>query len=335
MEALKIYNYKSVEKLISIRDGETRFGEKIGFVESLESLEKSETKYVLFGIPEDIGIRANHGKPGASKAWEACLNSLLNIQNNEFTAPENLVLLGEISCKAEMQKAANIDENDPNYYLKLGDLVEKIDEKVSFLVEKIVSAGKIPIIIGGGHNNAFGNIKGTSKAIKKPVNILNIDAHTDLRKLEHRHSGNGFSFAQRDGFLEKYAIFGLHKNYTPQYIFDELKSVSNIKFHLFEDLILQTHQGKMAAFNSQLEFVNKQAFGLELDCDAIINFPSSAQSPSGFAINMVRNFLQLTSEEKNCKYLHICEAAPNSISPGQVGKALAYFITDFMEKSNN
>ncbi|WP_037320065.1 formimidoylglutamase [Salegentibacter sp. Hel_I_6] len=335
MEALKIYNYKSVEKLISIRDGETRFGEKIGFVESLESLKKSKAKYVLFGIPEDIGIRANHGKPGASKAWEVCLNSLLNIQNNEFTTPENLVLLGEISCKAEMEKAANIDENDPNYYPKLGDLVEKIDDKVSFLVEQIVSAGKIPIIIGGGHNNAFGNIIGTSKAIKKPVNILNIDAHTDLRKLEHRHSGNGFSFTQRDGFLGKYAIFGLHKNYTPQYIFDELKSVSNIKFHLFEDLILQTHQGKMAAFNSQLEFVNKQAFGLELDCDAISNFPSSAQSPSGFALNMVRNFLQLTAEEKNCKYLHICEAAPTSTSPGQVGKALAYFITDFMEKSNN
>ncbi|MGW1456683.1 formimidoylglutamase [Salegentibacter agarivorans] len=331
MEGLKIYNCKSVEKLISIRDGETRFGEKIGFVESLDDLKKTKAKFVLFGIPEDIGVRANHGKAGASKAWEACLNSLLNIQNNEFTAPENIILLGEIDCKTEMQKAANIDEADPNYYAKLGDLVEKIDEKVSYLVEEIISAGKIPIIIGGGHNNAYGNIKGTSKAIKKPLNILNIDAHTDLRKLEHRHSGNGFSFAQRDGFLGKYSIFGLHKNYTPQYIFDEISSVSNIKFHLFEDLILQTHQGKMAAFNSQLEFINKQPFGLELDCDAIINFPSSAQSPSGFALNMLRNFLQIASEEKNCKYLHICEAAPSEENYTQVGKALSFFITDFMK----
>jgi formiminoglutamase len=330
MEGLKIYNYKSVEKLISVRDGETRFGEKIVFIENLEDIAKADAKFVLLGIPEDIGITANYGKPGASKAWEACLNSLLNIQKNEFTASENIILLGEIDCKAAMEKAANIDETDPNYYPKLGDLVAGIDAKVSVLVEKIVLAGKTPIIIGGGHNNAYGNIKGTSKAIKKPLNILNIDAHTDLRKLEHRHSGNAFSFAQRDGFLGKYAIFGLHKNYTPQYIFDEIKSASNIKFHLFEDLILQTHQGKMAAFNSQLEFVNKQAFGLELDCDAIINFSSSAQSPSGFAFNMVRNFLQLTAEEKNCKYLHICEAAPNDQTSVQVGKALAYFITDFM-----
>ncbi len=331
MEGLKIYNYKSVEKLIFIRDGETRFGEKIAFIENLDDLNNTEAKFVLFGIPEDIGVRANHGKPGASKAWEACLNSLLNIQKNDFTAPENIILLGEIDCRSEMQKADNIDEADPNYYPKLGDLVEKIDEKVSTLVEKIISAGKTPIIIGGGHNNAYGNIKGTSSALKKPLNILNIDAHTDLRKLEHRHSGNGFSFAKSDGLLGKYSMFGIHKNYTPQYIFDEIGSNSTIRFDLFENLILQTHQGKMAAFNSHLEFVNKQAFGLELDCDAIINFPSSAQSPSGFNLNMVRNFLQLTSEEKNCEYLHICEAAPTQESAGQVGKALSFFITDFMK----
>ncbi|TDN82772.1 formiminoglutamase [Salegentibacter sp. 24] len=331
MEGLKIYTYKSIEKLISVREGESRFGEKIAFITRLEDLTKSEAKYVLFGIPEDIGIRANHGKSGAAKAWETCLNSLLNIQHNEFTAPENIILLGEIDCKGELEKAANIDDQDPNYLPKLGDLVKRIDDKVSALVEKIISAGKTPIIIGGGHNNAYGNIKGTSRAINKPLNILNIDAHTDLRKLEHRHSGNGFSFAKSEGFLNKYAIFGLHKNYTPQYIFKEIKTIPNIKFHLFEDLILQTHKGKMAAFNSQLEFVNKQAFGLELDCDAIINFPSSAQSPSGFALNMIRNFLRITSEEENCKYLHICEGVPNADNPGQVGKALSFFITDFMK----
>lgn len=331
MEGLKIYNYKSIEKLISIRHGETRFGEQIAFIEKLDDLSKAEAKFVLFGIPEDIGVRANHGKPGTSQAWDACLNSLLNIQKNEFTAPENIILLGEIDCRSEMQKAANIDEADPNYYPKLGDLVERIDEKVSYLVEQVISAGKIPIIIGGGHNNAYGNIKGTSSALKKPINILNIDAHTDLRMLEHRHSGNGFSFAKSDGHLGKYSMFGIHKNYTPQYIYDEISSNSNIRFDFFENLILQTHQGKMAAFNSHLEFVNKQAFGLELDCDAIMNFPSSAQSPSGFALNMVRNFIKITSEEKNCKYLHICEASPGKENYAQVGKALSFFITDFLK----
>jgi formiminoglutamase len=32
---------------------------------------QNEAKYVIIGIPEDIGIRANFGRPGAASAWEA------------------------------------------------------------------------------------------------------------------------------------------------------------------------------------------------------------------------------------------------------------------------
>lgn len=334
MENFKLYNLRSIEKLIAKRDGETRFGEKINLLDSFENLENSEAKYVLFGIPEDIGVRANHGKSGAAKAWNACLRSLLNIQHNEFTFPETLILLGEINCKPEMEKAGNIDSNDPHYYAKLGDLIEIIDDKVSWLVEKILSAGKIPIIIGGGHNNAYGNIKGTSKAINKPVNVLNIDAHTDLRQLEHRHSGNGFSYAKHRGYLGKYTMFGLHKNYTPQYIFENIASNAEFKFQLFEEFNLLSKKEQLATYNSHLEFVKNQDFGLEIDCDAIANFPSSAKSPSGFELNMMRNFISIASEVKNCKYLHLCEAAPDENNKDQVGKALVYFITDFMSKDS-
>jgi formiminoglutamase len=45
---------------------------------------------------------------------------------------------------------------------------------------------------------------------------------------------------------------------------------------------------------------------------AIRDFPSSAQTPSGFSFNMVRNFVALASEEENLKYIHICEAAPTA-----------------------
>jgi formiminoglutamase len=94
MEYLNLYNPRSIEKLIAKREGETRFGEKVGFLDALQNLGKAKAKFVLFGIPEDIGVRANYGKPGAAKAWDACLNSLLNIQYNELTHPENIILLG-------------------------------------------------------------------------------------------------------------------------------------------------------------------------------------------------------------------------------------------------
>ncbi len=330
MEEIIIYSAKSTERLINTRVGETKFGERVHFIHNIEELSTADAKYVLFGIPEDFGVRGNFGKSGTAGAWKSCLDSLLNIQANQYTKPEKVILLGEVDCREAMEKASNLDTSDPNYHQKLGDLVSKIDQVVSRIVKKIISAGKIPIIVGGGHNNAYGNIKGASEALKKTVNVLNIDAHTDLRKTDYRHSGNGFSFARKDNFLGKYRIFGLHQNYTPEYIFTEMNQSAHDGYRLFEHLLLMPSEKIVQAFREELEFVSHDNFGLELDCDAIKGFPSSAQTPSGFAINMIRNFIRIASEEEHIKYLHICEASPNEGSQTKVGKALSYFITDFI-----
>ena len=330
MGQLKFYSEKQLFKLVSTRPGEIKLGEKIQLAANLEDLEKTEAEFVIFGIPEDIGVRANYGKPGTSNAWQEFLKSFLNVQENRFNSGANMLLLGEIDTSALMQKATNIDVSDPNYVQKLGDLVEQLDSAVSEVVKKIISAGKFPVIIGGGHNNAFGNIKGAAEACGHPINVLNIDAHTDLRKLEHRHSGNGFSYAFKNGFLERYSVFGLHRNYTPQYIFDEMDASEAFKYSLLEEL---TGLDLTQAFKEHLNFIKNKEFGLELDCDAIANFPSSAISPSGFSLDEARAFIREAAKEKNCCYLHICEAVAMDRFP--TGKALSYLVTDFLKEKKH
>ncbi|MGB7841675.1 MAG: formimidoylglutamase [Salinimicrobium sp.] len=329
MKELKIYDQRMISKYFSVRSGETKLGEKIGLVSGLEELKKTSAQFIIFGIPEDIGVRANYGKAGTSAAWEAFLSAFLNVQVNPYLNPENLILLGELAVSEEMHKAANIDISDPNYHQKLGDLVVKIDEKVSAVVQAIIGAGKTPVIIGGGHNNAFGNIKGASKALQRPINVINIDAHTDLRKPDYRHSGNGFSYALKNAFLKRYSVYGLHENYTPGYIFEDMRNSEDLRFVLLEDL----QEDRISAFSKSLNFVKEDSFGLELDCDAIKNFPSSAVSPSGFSLDDARQLLRLAAKEKNCTYLHVCEASENAIFP--TGKALSYLITDFIKTKNH
>src|SRR5690606_5784652 len=126
-----------------------------------------------------------------------------------------------------------------DYLEKLGKLVNQIDTKVSVVVQKIVSEGKIPIVIGGGHNNSYGNIKGSSQALQRPVNVINFDVHTDFRALEHRHSGNGFSYAYHEVFVERYYIFGLHKNYTSEAVFTTLEEAhNNMRYSFFEAIVI-------------------------------------------------------------------------------------------------
>ena len=328
MIQLHIQSQETLEKIISKRDGETKIGEKLRYCYSLEDIAESDAHYVLFGIAEDFGVRANYGKQGTAKAWDAFLSTFVNIQENEYNKGENILLLGHISVTPDDIKYTSPKE-------VLGEIVNRIDKKVAFIVKTIVAAGKIPIIIGGGHNNAYGNIKGASQGMNETINVVNIDAHTDLRTTDYRHSGNGFSYAlsfdqPEEASLDKYTVFGLHKNYTPQYIFDLFKKHEDrLQYYLLEDS-WQSDLSLVQQFDDCLAFISQKAFGLELDCDAITDFPSSAFTPSGLAINSVRQFVMRAASQKHCTYFHICEASPKRKKAGQTGKAIRYFVTDFI-----
>lgn len=332
MSFLKIYSKKDIFPFLKKRNGETKFGEKISFINTFENLKTHPAKYVLLGIPEDIGVRANYGNPGTSKAWEAALGNVLNIQHNHLTNVEKVILLGEIDCDTQMQQAEKISKDEPHSAEKLGELVSQIDHKVSEAVKTIIAAGKFPIIIGGGHNNSYGNLKGTSEALKKPVNCINFDAHTDFRALEHRHSGNGFSYAYENGFLNNYFIFGLHRNYTSDAVFKSMeKNSERVKFNLFETISIQETISFSEALQEAESFCCIENFGIELDMDAIEMMGSSAISPSGFSLTAARKFVSHFSKNPNAKYLHICEGAPTTgLFSNQVGKAIAYLVSDCM-----
>ncbi|HJS01638.1 MAG TPA: arginase family protein, partial [Flavobacterium sp.] len=231
MEKIIPFTINDLAKVTNHRSGEIKFGEKMLTVpkntDPLEFVATCEAKYVLFGIPEDIGIRANFGRPGAATAWKSALNGIANIQHNRFCKGSQIVILGELNVTSEMEEVESLNFNDIDDRLKLSKLVEKIDKDVSHIIFSIIKAGKTPIVIGGGHNNAYGNIKGSALAKGKPINAINFDARSDFRILEGRHSGNGFSYAYEEGFLKKYFVFGLHENYTSKSVLDIIKKTED------------------------------------------------------------------------------------------------------------
>jgi formiminoglutamase len=327
------YKREDLKKYTNWRWGEKKFGDSVGLTDSWEALQKSEATYVILGLPEDVGVRANLGRPGTAKAWKSCLSALCNIQNNIYTNPTNTIILGEIDCKMQQESANDLDREDPFYPTKIGSLVKEIDDKVCTVIAQIVLADKIPIIIGGGHNNSFGNIKGVATALEVPINCINLDAHTDFRPLEHRHSGNGFSYAMSAGHLDKYYMIGLHRNYTSADILENMNSKKKqIQYSFFEDYLQGTPFTKM--LEAAKRFCTNKPFGLELDMDAIRAMGSSALSPSGFTLEEARQYLSYFSKLKNCQYIHICEAAPkHELHHNQVAKALSYLVSDVISKA--
>jgi len=343
MEKLIPFTINDLAKVTNHRSGEIKFGEKMltipKGIDIAAFLNTCEAKYVLFGIPEDIGVRANFGRPGAASAWECAIASIANIQHNRFCKGNQILVLGQLNVRAEMKEVEHLDFNDIDDRSKLSQLVEKIDKDVSHIIFNIVKAGKTPIIIGGGHNNSYGNIKGTALAKGKPINAVNFDAHSDFRILEGRHSGNGFSYAFEEGFLKKYFIFGLHENYTSKSVLDIIKKIEDrVRYTTYDSINIR----KEKSFNQELinaaQFIQNDFYGIEVDLDAIPNIASSAMTLSGFSIEELRQFVTFFAKNKNAAYLHICEGAPDLCYEKNnhlIGKLIGYLVTDFIKSNNN
>lgn len=335
MDKLVLFNTTTRNKLLNKRSGESKFGEHVNILTSIsniyEQLKNLDVTHVIIGLPEDVGVFANHGNTGTSRAWDAFVNILINIQSNEFTKAKKVLILGYLDFSEELLLVSNLNPSKKKDIQKAREIVKKIDVHISNTIYQIVLAGKKPIIIGGGHNNAYGNIKGTSLALNQPINVVNFDAHSDFRPEEGRHSGNGFSYAISEGFLENYFIFGLHENYTPEKLFKSLKKHKSIQFNTFEAIEIRKELKFKSEMKKALNHVSNKPFGIEIDCDAIQDMPSSAMTPSGFSVNKTRRFINYFAQHENASYLHICEAVPNKKTANQVGKLITYLVTDFIK----
>ena len=321
MDSFKIYTQGDILDLVNQREGETKLGEKVSTVSSLAQLGESSAKFVLLGIPEDIGVRANHGIGGTKTMWKAALKSLLNIQSNSFFPGEEILVLGHFEIQEPTDQSVR----------GLRTKTAEIDALVGPVMEKIIAAGKIPLVIGGGHNNAAPLIAGTAAALNQPINVVNIDAHADLRNVnEGRHSGNGFSAALQQQNLNEYRVFGLHQNYVHQDFSSDVEANQQIKVAYFEELMMS----EKSVPHSWTDFTADlpQPCGLEIDLDSIEGILSSATSASGFALNDIRKIL--LNNRFPFSYLHICEGAIE-LADGRkdltTGKTIAYLVSDFIK----
>ena len=342
MEKLNLYTLKDLAKVTNHRSGEIKFGEKILTVpkdiDPVLFIKNSEAKYVLFGIPEDIGVRANFGRPGTASAWESAISSIANIQHNRFCKGNQIIVLGTLDVSQEMKEVENLNFNIVEDRTKLSQLVQIIDKEVSHIIFNIVKSGKTPIIIGGGHNNSYGNIKGTALAKGKSVNAINFDAHSDFRILEGRHSGNGFSYAYEEGFLKKYFIFGLHENYTSKSVLDIIKKKDDrVRYVTYDSMNIRKEKSFQQELIQALEFIKSDYYGIEVDLDSLPNIPCNSMTSSGFSIEELRQFVSFFGKHKRASYLHICEGAPDLGDEKNdllIGKLIGYLVTDFI-KSNS
>ena len=331
------YSAEQVRNITRSRAGESRVGDHVaaGGEKWQANLERSPTRYVIIGIAEDIGVRANLGRPGAQSAFAPSLSAFLNQQHNWFLDSSLVTVLGEINCGDLMKKAGKIAGSSNVALSRLRSLVAELDERVAAVIRQVAGFGKIPLVIGGGHNNAYGIIRGVSEHLGRALNVVSCDPHLDFRELEGRHSGNSFSYAFAGGFLDRYAVIGMHEQYNNQHALSEFsKHPGRLYSVSFESVFVRGEQTFSEALRDCAGFVGGATAGLEMDLDSITNMPSSARTSSGISALEARRFVHHFASKVDCAYFHVAEGAPvlsHIRADMKTGKFIAYLLSDFIK----
>jgi len=152
---------------------------------------------VLLGFPTDVGVRRNGGRPGAADGPAAIRRLLAKLTPDAREPARFSALLGK-----------TLDAGD---LATTGDL-EADQEAFGEHVAAFLARGAFVVVLGGGHETGYGHFLGHAKA-SQAVDVLNLDAHADVRPLVDGlgHSGSPFRQAldHPSGRCARYRVAGL------------------------------------------------------------------------------------------------------------------------------
>ena len=206
------------------------------FYQQVECLDLSKNQFNDDGRPSilgfncDEGIKRNHGRVGAADGPDAIRQQLAKLANH---SDSTFYDIGNIAC------------SDGN--------LEKAQQKLAELINKSHEMGHQTIVLGGGHETAFGHYQGLSNHYPK-LGIINFDAHFDLRPLSNQQGSSGTPFTQIMQFCEKnskafdYCCLGIQPTANTTSLFDRAKD--------FKVTYLTAEQMQIESLNWQLAFLD-------------------------------------------------------------------------------
>lgn len=167
----------------------------------------------LIGFACDEGVRRNHGRVGAAQGPLALRRALANLPWTRATPGYDA---GDVVCED-------------------GDL-DAAQARLAANVAALLDAGHLPVVLGGGHEVAFGSWSGLAQHLQPGertprIGIINFDAHFDLRDPAHVHS-SGTSFAQiaaqcaERGWPFAYACIGVSRAANTRALFSRATALN-------------------------------------------------------------------------------------------------------------
>lgn len=317
---LSLFTPPKYPEILSSED-DPRLGQLIGGAAAI-----ADADVVLLGIPTDEGIVRNGGRPGASAAPQAIREALARL--TPFAGPQ---------FKEHIDHLKIADAGD----IAAGPL-EEMHDAARRSVAELIRAGKVVIVLGGGHDITYPCASGLRDGHTGDMGVINIDAHLDVRARKNglHHSGSSFRLLVDEGVIPGRSLveIGIQPFSMAKAHFDWVKSVGG-RIVTFEDA------NEVHLPNAYEEYEFGTTFGdretaiyvsFDIDCVRASDAPGvSAPSPTGFFAEEVFELAVAVGLSQHVRVFDLVELNPTYDLDNRTARLAARMIAGFLASVAN
>jgi formiminoglutamase len=267
----------------------------------------------LLGFACDAGVARNHGRAGAAEGPAGLRRALANLAWRRIGPAWDA---GDVAVA--------------------GDALEDGQAELATTVSRLLDAGHRPLVVGGGHEVAFGSFSGLAEHLARhavdrapAVGIVNLDAHLDLRA-GRASSGTPFRqvaeacAARRWPF--RYLCLGVDEGSNTEALFDTARRLG-AGWRRDRDMTsgrLDEATAELAAFLATVERVQ-----LTVDLDvlpAAVAPGVSAPAPRGVALEVIEALVDTVVASGKLALGEVAELNPRFDPDGRTARVAARLL---------
>lgn len=273
-------------------------------------------RFGFLGFQSDEGVIRNRGRAGSKTGPDAIRQALSNLAIHHNIQQVDLLDLGNVTVIRDLEAGQQL---------------------LSQTVWAMLEQGCFPILIGGGHEIAYGHGKGVYDHMrshqKGVLGVINFDAHLDLRSFEKgHHSGSPFRQLAEDCQVNEEAFYYLPVGVNPaansKALFDQLSHYKQSYISVEETRMEHARvTDRLDQFIEQID-----SLYLTLDLDVISGaWAPGVSAPAAFGLEpeVIRDLIRHCLRSGKVISFDIAEMNP-VYDDGRTARLAAAFIYDLV-----
>ena len=231
-----------------------------------------------------------------------------------------------------------LDAGDISCY---GTDLEGTQQALAHGVAAIVEQAAVPIVMGGGHETAWGSYLGLRQAVgaETRIGIINFDAHFDLRHpVQGANSGTPFwqmaEWCAQHGTAFPYFCLGINATGNTSSLFAKAKEL-DVTYLTTDEMSQLSNAAIMAQLQAFIDQQDMLYLTIDLDAfDAAFAPGVSAAAALGLWPQQILPFLEIIAKAGKLKVCDICELNPRYDIDQRTAKLGASLITRILKFLN-